>query len=931
MAKDYSRPMGLTGNPGLSVGALINPNTTSSAHIPQIESSRSEGFGSGSPGIIRQAGCPSDLSQRYCRFHKFFVCGAQEGWRKSPSCKFETSQPISGVRTLQNGRYSHVERPPKTGRLSGQDRSQGCIFDHSNLERSSKVFTFSMERNVARVCLPSVWASHSTQGFHQTYETCSSHVETEGSAPNYIFRRHVNHGRVNQPGTSPCSISSESTGKSGFCCQLSQISAHSKPANRVPGLSGRFSNFVTSAARRKVAQDTETVPTVAKCRRDINTRIIQIPGPPNFFNSSSFPSPSALQTSAEIEKSQPKHPTVLRCNNSSRLSSEGRTSLVARPSPSVEWQSSVPKVCRPSNRNRCLTQGLGGLLRRSKYRGPMVFKRTETSHKFFRTPSRILCNQNLLQEQGSSTCQTADGQCVSSSLHQQNGGHPFPNSSQFGYRPLELVPRPQNTGVGRTPTRSSELEGRQRISSDNRLQRLEIESSIFRNPCSEMGTFASRSLCLPTNFPVTTVCELETRSSCHCHRCFLNELGGHQRLCFSSICPHRTLFATGNDAECRPFSVSSSSMASTALVSSSSTLSSRQASVTSSHTRAFNERQSSTPFDQSSTGWVGAISQRYQTSGISTETRDILLAAWRRNTSSAYSCAWNKWVSWCCQRQINPISASLTSVLEFLKDQFKGGKAYRTLNVYRSALSAVLPLVDSFRVGAHPLVTQLLKGISQLRPPVPKYSYTWNVSEVLDFIKSLGKNEKLNLKLLSFKLAMLLSLTAPDRSSDLVKRDLRYRTFHPEGVSFNLHGLSKTSRPGDPPKVSFHAAFPSDVDLCPVECLKCYEALTSAFRPKDPSLPNQLFLSYIRPHSPVTSSSVARWIKSILELSGIDISIFTAHSVRGAATSEALNKGISIPDILKMASWSNESTFQRFYYRPQFNSSPGKAVLSVRE
>ena len=70
------------------------------------------------------------------------------------------------------------------------------MFDRSNLERSSKVFTFSMERNIARVCLPSVWASHSTQGFHQTYETYSSHVETEGSAPNYIFRRHVNHGRV---------------------------------------------------------------------------------------------------------------------------------------------------------------------------------------------------------------------------------------------------------------------------------------------------------------------------------------------------------------------------------------------------------------------------------------------------------------------------------------------------------------------------------------------------------------------------------------------------------------------------------------------------------------------------------------------------------------------------------------------------------------
>ena len=150
-------------------------------------------------------------------------------------------------------------------------------------------------------------------------------------------------------------------------------------------------------------------------------------------------------------------------------------------------------------------------------------------------------------------------------------------------------------------------------------------------------------------------------------------------------------------------------------------------------------------------------------------------------------------------------------------------------------------------------------------------------------------------------------------------------------MSFNLPGLSKTARPGDPPKVSFHAAFPSDDDLCPVKCLRCYEAVTSGFRPSDPSLPNNLFLSYIRPHKPVTSSSVAKWMKSVLELPGIDTSIFTAHSVLGASTLGALNQGISIPDILKMASWSNESTFQKFYYRPQFNSSPGKAVLSMRE
>ena len=69
--------------------------------------------------------------------------------------------------------------------------------------------------------------------------------------------------------------------------------------------------------------------------------------------------------------------------------------------------------------------------------------------------------------------------------------------------------------------------------------------------------------------------------------------------------------------------------------------SSRQASATSSRTRAFNERQSSTPFNQPSIGWVGAINQSYQTSGILIEARDIL-AAWKRNTSTLVGVVSNK-------------------------------------------------------------------------------------------------------------------------------------------------------------------------------------------------------------------------------------------------------------------------------------------------
>jgi hypothetical protein len=59
------------------------------------------------------------------------------------------------------------------------------------------------------------------------------------------------------------------------------------------------------------------------------------------------------------------------------------------------------------------------------------------------------------------------------------------------------------------------------------------------------------------------------------------------------------------------------------------------------------------------------------------------------------------------------------NILDFFTAQFHEGREYRTINVYRSTLSAILPLVDGHKVGSHPLVSQLLKGVYHLRPPQP--------------------------------------------------------------------------------------------------------------------------------------------------------------------------------------------------------------------
>ena len=55
----------------------------------------------------------------------------------------------------------------------------------------------------------------------------------------------------------------------------------------------------------------------------------------------------------------------------------------------------------------------------------------------------------------------------------------------------------------------------------------------------------------------------------------------------------------------------------------------------------------------------------------------------------------------------------------------------------------------------------------------------------------------------------------------------------------------------------------------------------------------------------VTSVTVARWLKEVLQLSGIDVSNVKAHSLRRATTSSACMAGVTLQHILQTASWGS--------------------------
>ena len=80
---------------------------------------------------------------------------------------------------------------------------------------------------------------------------------------------------------------------------------------------------------------------------------------------------------------------------------------------------------------------------------------------------------------------------------------------------------------------------------------------------------------------------------------------------------------------------------------------------------------------------------------------------------------------------------------------------------------------------------------------------------------------------------------------------------------------------------------------------------------------SSLFISYVRPHKPVSSKTLARWVTWVLDEGGVDTNQWAQHSVRGAsATHHRVTRGLTVNQLSKLADWSLTSgTYKRFYER----------------
>lgn len=132
-------------------------------------------------------------------------------------------------------------------------------------------------------------------------------------------------------------------------------------------------------------------------------------------------------------------------------------------------------------------------------------------------------------------------------------------------------------------------------------------------------------------------------------------------------------------------------------------------------------------------------------------------------------------------------------------------------------------------------------------------------------------------------------------------------------ISVQLGGNIKQCRPNyNIQRVKFFA-YSKDASLCVCQTLQTYIKVTEEFWQVNNQKENKLLLSFIKPHKNVSKDTIARWIKTMLNMSGVDTSKFTAGSVRPAAASKAKAMAVPLTCIMAKAGWSSETTFAKYY------------------
>ena len=908
LGDDHSGPLGVRSSVRSEV--ILHTHTFSD-QTPYHESflrGSTEHF-RGSPILARERGCNASSPKRGGpAFPLLPVHSPQErGWAQAHN-QPETSEHIYPSLPLQNGGHTIPKGHHPAKRLCAETGPKGRILRSPDSQTGPEISGLQVGGPDVQIHLPPIWAVQRPQSVHKDYEDSRGIPEGTRGKNGHLSGRHAlplseggGASPLEESGTGP-------PGEPGFLSQLPQVLSDPFPEDRISGILAEHSYAATAAPQGQTVKDSEGGSEPPAGGHSISKaassayRNLHIHPPSHPPGPAPLPGPSGTETCHPEERGL-QHVPISDCGGQ-----RGPTMVGSEPSTN-EQQSPAAREPSHGHQDRCVPNRLGRSLPGGCNRRPVDKGGEIPPHQLSRVAGCHVRSPGICQRQTEYSDSAPHRQCYIGSLHQSHGRDKVPPTVCTSQDPMGLV-HPEGHLPGCLPhSGGGQRRGGFLVKVSGGSPRLATESCRVPETEHLVGPPGGGPICLSNNQTTGPVLQLEAGPISRSRGCLPAELDRTRRIrqppwglvgrCLQQVLQEEATIVLVTPHW--PSQVWFPALFPLLL-----------------------------DYPRLLPDLPDLLINHNQLYEIPLPDRANQLVAWHISGDRTKVQEFQRKLSpslcppggtqppritrelWCGGKGINPISPSLGNILNFMAAEYGSGRGYRSLNCYKSALSSVLAPIDGFDVGRHPLVCRLMKGVFQQRPPKPKHTAFWSVKVVLDHLSSWGDNDLLSLQRLSWKLAMLLALSSASRSSDLSRLSIDNHLCSGDSLTLHPLGLSKQSRAGHLPTPIQFKAYSGNKKLCPVHCFKAYDKATGNIRVPGHS---GLLIAIKKPHLPVSSSTIARWLKTTLSSAGVDTTQFSAHSTRGAASSSAFMAGLTTKQILSTADWSSADTFKTFYLR----------------
>ncbi|CAG4954210.1 unnamed protein product [Parnassius apollo] len=189
-----------------------------------------------------------------------------------------------------------------------------------------------------------------------------------------------------------------------------------------------------------------------------------------------------------------------------------------------------------------------------------------------------------------------------------------------------------------------------------------------------------------------------------------------------------------------------------------------------------------------------ALRQKFLSTGIGEEATNIMLNSVSENTLRQYLPYLRDWLIYCSSNNISTNTANISQIITYLTVKFD-------------------------------------EGFYRLRPNNPKYQFTWNVSEVFNYLE-LHQMDTKDVKFQTKKTAMLFALATGQRAQTLASVEIDKIKIENDKICITISKLLKTSGPYRQQPLLVLPFFDLKPNVCPARAVINYLKLTEQIRGK---------------------------------------------------------------------------------------------------